>query len=199
MESLMKPLHYVLAIAAVFLVASTMSPALARARTFDLQHSKMTVHVYKQGLFSFLADNHTVDAPIASGSFDSDAKTVELTVEAAKMRVLDPALPAQKRETVQSNMVGAQVLDAARFPTIAFRSTKIEERSFGHWSVVGELTLHGQTHPLDVQVSSPGAGHYVGSATVRQTEFGITPIRVAGGAVSVRDEVAIEFDIVLSP
>jgi MOSC domain-containing protein YiiM len=38
-------------------------------------------------------------------------------------------------------------------------------------------------------------GHYLGSATVKQQEFGITPITIAGGTVKVKDEVKIEFDI----
>jgi len=39
--------------------------------------------------------------------------------------------------------------------------------------------------------------HFTGSATIRQTDFGITPIKVVGGAVSVRDDVKIEFRIAL--
>jgi hypothetical protein len=38
--------------------------------------------------------------------------------------------------------------------------------------------------------------HYRGSASLKQTAFGITPITIAGGAVKVKDEVSIEFDIV---
>jgi hypothetical protein len=40
-------------------------------------------------------------------------------------------------------------------------------------------------------------GHYRGSAALQQREFGITPVRFAGGTVKVKDEVKIEFDIVL--
>jgi hypothetical protein len=39
-------------------------------------------------------------------------------------------------------------------------------------------------------------GHYLGSTTFKQREFGITPVRVAGGTVKVKDEVKIEFDVV---
>jgi hypothetical protein len=41
--------------------------------------------------------------------------------------------------------------------------------------------------------------HFTGSATIRQTAFGITPIRVAGGTISVKDEVKVDFEIVLTP
>jgi hypothetical protein len=39
-------------------------------------------------------------------------------------------------------------------------------------------------------------GRYRGETRLRQTDFGIKPIRIAGGTVSVKDELKIEFDIV---
>ena len=36
---------------------------------------------------------------------------------------------------------------------------------------------------------------YRGSATLKQTDFGMKPIRIAGGAIKVKDEVKIDFDI----
>jgi hypothetical protein len=47
-----------------------------------------------------------------------------------------------------------------------------------------------------VKVEVNGAnGHYRGSSRFRQTEFGMTPITIGGGAVKVKDEVRIEFDV----
>jgi polyisoprenoid-binding protein YceI len=185
--------------ALLFALAGTMlvSAAPVTRYSFDTTHSKMTVYVGKQGLFSFLADNHEINAPIASGVYDSASNSVELTVEASKLRALDPKLAADKRNTVQSNMVGPQVLDASKYPTIAFRSTKIEVVDPAHWKIAGNLTLHGQTHPIDVQVVRVDPTHFTGSATVRQTSFGITPIKVAGGAVTVKDDVRLEFQVEL--
>ena len=40
-----------------------------------------------------------------------------------------------------------------------------------------------------------GNGSYHGSARLRQTEFGITPVSIADGSVKVKDEVRIEFEI----
>jgi hypothetical protein len=39
------------------------------------------------------------------------------------------------------------------------------------------------------------AGHYVGTSTLKQREFGITPVSIAAGTVKVKDELQIEFDI----
>ena len=173
-------------------------PSDSHLRAFNLQHSKMTVYVYKQGIFAFAADNHEIDAPLIAGSLDTVSNVVELTVDATKMKVLDPSMPAGRRDTVQSNMVGPMVLDVGKYPKIAFHSTKIDIGASGHWSVTGDLTLHGQTHPVVIDVTKADATHFKGSVMVRQTTFGITPIKIAGGTVKVKDDVKVAFDIELS-
>jgi hypothetical protein len=42
------------------------------------------------------------------------------------------------------------------------------------------------------------AGHFTGVARLKQSDFGITPIKVAGGTIRVKDEIQIEFDIQLA-
>ncbi|MGH7685079.1 MAG: YceI family protein [Vulcanimicrobiaceae bacterium] len=170
--------------------------ALANPRAIDVQNSKMTLSVFKQGAFSFLADNHEIDAPIASGSYDAATKTSEVTVTAAALKVLDPKLSADKRAQVQEAMSGPKVLDVERYPTSVFRSTSIDETG-SHWKIAGNLTLHGETHPIVVDAVQSDEAHFTGSAVIRQTNFGIAPIKIAGGAVSVRDDVKLEFRIAL--
>jgi polyisoprenoid-binding protein YceI len=63
--------------------------------------------------------------------------------------------------------------------------------------VNGSLTLHGQTRPVVVTVRET-AGHFTGVSRLKQSDFGIAPIKVAGGAVRVKDEIQIEFDIQLA-
>lgn len=184
-----------LAAAALTIAAA---PDVQAIRSIDVQHSKMTVYVYKQGLFSFLADNHVIDAPIAHGTYDSGRRSVSIVVDAAAIRVLDPGLSADKRSKVQANMSGPHVLDVAKYPAIDFESTQIADDGQGRWTVTGNLELHGQTHPVMFDVKTDGAGHFTGSAMVRQTAFGITPIKIAGGAVAVKDDVRIDFTIALS-
>jgi len=94
-------------------------------------------------------------------------------------------------------MHGPQVLDADRYPEIHFRSTTVEPNGADHWRVSGNLDLHGQTHPVTADVTLKD-GVYQGSAILKQTAFGITPVTVAGGTVKVKDEVRIEFQISLS-
>ena len=172
---------------------------LGAGRAIDVQHSKLTLYVDKQGMFAFMADNHEIEAPIASGSFDADAKTVELNFDAAKIRVLDPKLSEGRRGEVQAAMVSAKVLDVEHYPQITFRTTKVDAADATHWTVTGDLTLHGQTHPQNVTVVETDASHFAGTATIRQSTYGIVPIRIAGGTVAVKDDVRLVFTVTLAP
>jgi polyisoprenoid-binding protein YceI len=91
-------------------------------------------------------------------------------------------------------MLGSEVLDAQNFKEIRFRSTRAEQSTPGVWTVAGDLTLHGQTRPVSAQVREKD-GRYSGTCKVNITEFGIKPVKAAGGTVRVKDEVQIDFDI----
>jgi polyisoprenoid-binding protein YceI len=176
----------------------------ARAADIDLPASKITVHVQKQGLFAAFAHNHVISAPLASGHLDAEKRTIELTFHAQDMKVLDPDASDSERSTIESTMKSAQVLDPARFPEITFASTSVERPAAeaigtpsgtAHYLVRGNLTLHGVTHPVDMSATFSGA-HYTGKVTLKQTDFGITPVRIAGGTVRVKDVIEIDFEIV---
>jgi len=98
------------------------------------------------------------------------------------------------RAQIQETMQGSQVLDVVHFPEIRFQSTRVEPKGPDHWIVHGNLALHGKDRPTAVEVTLKG-DHYRGSAVLKQTAFGITPVTVAGGTVKVKDEVKIEFEI----
>jgi len=162
----------------------------------DVARSQLTISVSKSGFFSAFADNHTVRAPIASGSLStSPPLSVALTVRARDLEVLDPDLAADKRREVQTRMLGREVLDVDTFPEIAFRSTTVEPSGADRWKVEGELALHGQTRKVSFEAAL-ARGAYRGSARIRQRDFGITPISIAGGTVKVKDELLVEFAIV---
>jgi polyisoprenoid-binding protein YceI len=170
--------------------------AVAAPRPIDTAGSKITIVVGKAGAFSAFGHDHDISAPVASGNVDTDARRVEFTVRSASMKVMDPKASDKDREEVQKAMVGPEVLDVEKYPEIRFRSVTAE-RSGDSWAVKGELTLHGQTQPVTVSVKEQ-AGHYTGSAKIKQTDFGIKPIKAAGGAVKVKDELRIDFDIQLA-
>jgi polyisoprenoid-binding protein YceI len=172
---------------------------LCQSRTIDAEHSGLKVRVYKTGFFSAFAHNHEIDAPVTQGAVDtSEQASVKLSVDARKLRVVDPEVSEKDRGDIQKTMLGPEVLDSEHFPEIVFKSTAVEPNGADRWTVRGELTLHGQTRPVAVDVSYR-AGHYTGQATLKQTEFGIKPVSIAGGTVKVKDAVRVEFDIQLAP
>ena len=183
---------------ALFLILIFISAAWsAQAATnvaMDTERSSLTVRVYKTGLFSGFAHDHEIHAALQQGSFDEERQTVEFSVNARELRVIDPGVSESDRSQVQTTMLGPKVLDSERFPEIRFHSTRVQRTGDGKWTVEGDLTLHGQTHPAKVEVEGSHA-HYRGSALLRQKDFGITPVSIAGGSIKVKDEIRIEFEI----
>jgi len=167
----------------------------AQSKAIDVNKSSLKIRVFKSGAFSAFAHDHEIQAPIAEGKIDASGSSVQLRVDSRKMRVLDPETSADKRAEIQHTMQSASVLDVEKFPEISYQSTTVASRGENHWEVRGDLTLHGQKQAVAVQVSLQD-GHYRGSASLKQTAFGITPVSIAGGTVKVKDEVKIEFDIV---
>jgi polyisoprenoid-binding protein YceI len=180
----------------IFAIGLVACAASAQPRPVDAAKSTMTVRVSKSGVFSAFGHNHEISAPIAEGTVDANAHKVELRVKAAALKVRDPGTSEKDLAEIQKTMLGPDALDAERHQEIVFRSTSAE-RAGSAWRVQGTLTLHGESRPVTVEVREQ-RGHYAGSARLKQTEFGMKPVKVAGGTVSVKDEVRIEFDIQLA-
>ena len=62
-------------------------------------------------------------------------------------------------------------------------------------AIEGTLTMHGVSRGVRLQVTSPEPGRYRGSATIRQSDFGITPYSGFFGALKLQDEVTVEFEV----
>jgi polyisoprenoid-binding protein YceI len=62
-------------------------------------------------------------------------------------------------------------------------------------AIEGTLTLNGRSQPVRLQVISPVSGQFRGSATVRQTDFGITPYSGLFGTLKLKNEITIEFEV----
>lgn len=163
-------------------------------KIIDPDKSVLTVRVFKTGFFSAFGHDHEIRAPIDKGSFTEGNPSVELTVDARKMRVVEQDISDKDRAEIQQTMLGPTVLDSGQFPQIRFRSTQVDRLGGGKWLVHGDLTVHGQTRPVLVQVEGQN-GHYRGTAEVKQKDFGINPPSAGGGAVKTKNELRVEFDI----
>jgi polyisoprenoid-binding protein YceI len=79
--------------------------------------------------------------------------------------------------------------------TASFASTKIVRFGSSGGAVEGTFTLNGQSEPVRLQVSEPQPGRYRGSATVVQSGLGLKPYVGFFGALKLKDEVGVEFEV----
>lgn len=79
--------------------------------------------------------------------------------------------------------------------TASFASSKIVRFGSSGGALEGTLTFNGQSEPVRLQVSEPEPGRYRGSATVVQTALGIKPYVGFFGALKLKDEVGVEFEV----
>ncbi len=178
------------------LVIAPITVPQAARETIDSKRSSITIHVGKAGILAAASHEHWVSAPIAQGSVDSTgaAPSVRFTVEALKLTVKpEKGVSDKDQAEVESNM-HSKVLESSAYPKIVFESTEVRRIRDGAWRVSGDLTLHGATKPVVVDVTRDH-DTYVGTARIKQTDFGITPIRIGGGVVKVKDLLDISFQV----
>jgi polyisoprenoid-binding protein YceI len=177
----------------LLILTATVSILAAQDRAIDTERSTITIHVGKAGLLSAAGHEHRVNAPIASGTINESGPRVEFIVEAAKLRVKpDPKIDAKTEAQIQKDME-EMTLDIAHFREIKFQSTHVEKAG-EQWNVDGSLSLHGVTKGVRVSIARVGEA-YTGRVTIKQTDFGIKPISIAGGTIKIKNEIDIDFMI----
>jgi polyisoprenoid-binding protein YceI len=129
---------------------------------------------------------------------DLARSVIEATIDAASIGTRE-----QKRD---AHLRSADFLDVERHPTITFRSTAIAPAGDGRWRVTGDLTLHGMTRPVVLDVEGPtahvkdnaGNTRAGARATTRlnRKDFGITWSKTMdGGGLVVGDEIDVTIDV----
>ena len=167
---------------------------LAQELKIDAAKSTITIHVGKAGLFSAAGHEHDVTAPVEGTFSEAGTPRVAIDVDARKLTVQpNPKVNAKDQAEIQDSMQ-RKVLESDHYPRIAFRSTNAQKTGADAWKVAGTLTLHGVTRPVTVDVKKAG-DVYAGGARIKQTDFGIQPVSVAGGVVKVKNELEIRFEI----
>jgi polyisoprenoid-binding protein YceI len=127
--------------------------------------------------------------------------SVEVTIQAASVHTGD----ARRDEHLRS----PDFLDAERFPTLEFRSTSVQGGA-ERWKVSGDLTVHGVTRPVVLDVEYNGAsaspwGSQVTSFSARteidREDFGLTwnqALETGGVVVGKKVVVEIETEAILA-
>lgn len=138
--------------------------------------------------------NVVIDAANPAGSsvtVEADVDSFEVREGTGGVRSLTDADRADIKNTLRH-----KVLNAGQYPRITFASRQVggTEESF---SIDGDLTIAGVTQSVTVRGRIAG-GRAVGSAVVVQSRWGIRPYSAFLGALRLRDEVDVEFDIGLT-
>ena len=199
-----------LAVAAwLFTQAAPSRPAVL---TIDAAESRVEIEVGKAGLLGFAGHAHDVVEPAVSGRVTFDPSdwgrsSVSLEFDASALRVTGKGEPLSDVPEVQRVMMSNQVLDVARFPKIAFQSSRVTLTEPAPASatvlVEGDMTLHGTTRRMVIRAAvTLGPGDRItarGTFSLKQSDYGIVPVTAGGGTVRVKDELDIRFVLSAKP
>ena len=131
----------------------------------------------------------------ANGYIDPDhpeASSVEITIQTASLRTHNP----QRDNDLRSS----NFLEADKYPTISFKSTRVEQTGQDRYAMTGDLTIKGNTRPVTLAVvkygefNDPMMGHRIGYSAetqINRKDFGLTFNVMLDGKWIVSDEVQI--------
>lgn len=167
--------------------------------TYEIDPTHSSVHFSVRHL---MVSNVRGEFTKVSGTVKIDPEkpensTVEATIDVASINTRDPQRDA--------HLKSADFLDVEKFPAMTFRSKKIEVNS-GGGKVTGDLTIHGVTREITLDVEGPtpeikdpwGKQRVGASATTKlsRKDFGLTwNAALETGGVVVGDEVKITIDV----
>ena len=129
---------------------------------------------------------------------DVSKSTIDVTIDAT---TVDTSEPMRDKD-----LKSEKFFDVAKYPTITFKSKKIENVSAGKLKVAGDLTIHGVTKEVVLDVEGPsntvkdpwGNTRVAASATtkVNRQDYGVKwNASIDGGGVVVGDDVNITIDL----
>jgi len=160
---------------------------------------RMELTVEKTGLLAGKKHLFTFSQYQGSLRFDREtpeASTIEFVIEASTILCRDTWLSAKDLGKVQKYAV-QDMLAAAKYPRIRFRSTVFRKQNAGRYDVEGVLTIRDVAKPVVVTASLiPGPGNEIsieGTARVRLTDFGLKPPSAALGTIGTKDEMSLRF------
>jgi len=175
--------------------------------TVDSRASKFSVQAFATGMHSAMGHNPTIGIRTFSGEVDFDPETLagsgfRLKIQASSLGVLDDISDKDRREI--EKMMNDKVLDTTNNPEIVYEVstvaiTRVEDALYSA-TLNGLLKFHGvsQAQPITARIAVFGDMlRASGKFSLMQSDYGIKPITVAGGALKVKDELQFSFEMVL--
>jgi len=173
-------------------------PALAATWEIDPAHTSVQFSVRHMMISNVRGELRKVAGTVQADDKDPTRSTIEATIEAASVDTRE----AKRDEHLRSK----DFLDVEQFPTITFKSKKITKAGTGRYKVVGDLTLHGVTREVTLDVHGPtppmtdprGTVRAGAEATARidRRDFGITWSKALdGGGIMVGNDLDVTIDV----
>ena len=162
-------------LAAAFALAT--APAFAATYTLDPGHTQVVFSWNHFGYSNPSGQFGKIEGTLEFDQANPAGSSVQVTIPLASVNSNVPKLDEHLRSD--------EYFDAARYPVATFKSTRVERGAAkDHLKVTGDLTLHGVTKPvvLDVTINKVGehsarkapAAGFDATATIKRSEFGIT-------------------------
>lgn len=174
--------------------ATTRVPAEVQAGTYRLDsgHGKITWEVNHLGFSTYVGQFINVSAELTLDPANPSASSLTATVPLADVAPNDDGLKA--------HLQTPDFFDTAQFPTATFVATSIvvDEDDATQADVTGDLTLHGVTKPVTLEVqfnqAGPSMGNtykvgFDGEVTIKRSEFGMS-----FGLPAIGDEVELHIE-----
>ena len=181
-------------------VALTALPVAAHASDWqiDPSHSTAQFSVRHMMVSNVRGEFGKLSGQVQLDDADLTKSSVEATIDATSINTREPMRDA--------HLKSPDFFDVAKYPTLTFKSTQVKKAG-NKLAVTGELTMHGVTRPvtLDVQltqeVKSPfGDTRRGASATgkINRKDFGLNWNKaIEAGGVLVGEEVTLTIDVEL--
>ena len=172
----------------------------------DKGASRFTVRAFASGMLSALGHNPTIAIRDFTGEVNLDPAapgqaSLRLQIRADSLEVIDE-IKSRDRKEIESTM-NQKVLESSNYPAVTFEGTATSADQLGEGryrvSMSGNLSLRGVTRNLPLTAQATLAGDMLrayGEFSILQSNYGIPPVIVAGGALKLKDELKFTFDIV---
>jgi polyisoprenoid-binding protein YceI len=131
---------------------------------------------------------------------DLAQSVLELTADSTSFKVLEgtggvKSLDAGDKDGI-AQTINQEVLKGT---PVSFKSTAVRPDGNDRLHVTGDLELVNGVNLIAFDISVSGDGRVAGTATVKQTEWGMKPYSALFGTLKVTDEVSVEIDAKLRP
>lgn len=166
------------------------------SRVFGPENAKLTVRTKRTGAASKAGHDLLIEVTSWSATLDPDADpAVTLTADSRSLRVLEGTGGIQELDDEAKAGIEKTIDEEVLTGTaIEFRSSAVELGADGSGTVTGELELAGRRHPVTFDLTSAEDGRLTGTATIRQSDWGMKPYSALFGTLKVADELEVGFE-----